>query len=194
MKDLLQCWWLRLEKFFKISLIISAVLTPLLVLAMIFISPETRGEIFKTGREFTIYTDWLTFLIRVGGVLLIFLLVINLISGTSLIDIIRFKKTFFFLPPSTQEGMNALQFNVDIILLKFAECLQKSYKREEEILSILIRPYFESVPDSVLAQEKDLRNLRGQIKKDKKNFYSNRNLAKFIGFSTQESYKKYLEV
>lgn len=190
MKDLLLCWWLKLDRFLKISVLTSVLFTPLFSLTIILISPETRGEIFQ--REFTIYMGWLMFFIRASGVLLIFLLVIDCIAGDSLIQIIRFKKTFFFLPPSTRDGLAALQSYVDNILKGLAENLEVDYQIEEGLLSDLKRPETSS-PYNVLNFEKQLRETKELIKEKKKKFYSSRNLLDNVGFKTNESYKKYLK-
>ena len=221
MKDLLQCWWLDLGRTLKILVLISALFIPLFSITTIFaISPENRIEIFH--REFTIYMDWLIVVMRLSIFPLLYFLIADLFAGYFLIPIIRFKKVFGFLPPNTQEGKDALQsYFIDDLLKKLANRLQNSYDQEEKLLRIrnsnsneelkrLISEVIsvsepKDIPSRILALEKDfserkkqneknLRDIQGYIKMEKRDFYSSRNLAKSIGFDTQESYKKYLEV
>jgi len=136
-----------------------------------------------------------------------------------LFGIILFKGRFGFLPPITQEGRCALQNHINAVLKKLANCLQKSYNEEEELLKIesgleedskeliseIVSKYKPAdIPHEVLSLEENflkrkkkikrsLRLLRKRIKKEKEDFYSSRDLARKMGFEAVDSFKKYLE-
>jgi hypothetical protein len=110
-------------------------------------------------------------------------LVINIIHA------VRFQRSFGFYPASTAEGRKVMQNWMKYELRNRASFLQVAYRNEEEAMRQL------KLKINVLEiaeQELKIWQLKAISKKNKRDFYQKRDLAKRVGFEIYGSFKDYL--